>query len=243
MNLKLALPEPERPRERCLEHGAACLSLKECLALILGCGSARGGSALESAARVLERPAGPRLPPEELARAFFEALEHAPEMLVADLPGLGAANRARLLAVFELARRYAAHRTERGRGHGVPVSPEAAARECLRRIGPALRHDPREWLGFVPVYAHGPGELCLVERGVRTHVNTEPSELFARVLALRPRAFVLAHNHPSGDPRPSDADLQLTERVSQLSGRLGVLLLGHWVVTSETETWIGSPHL
>lgn len=245
MNLKLVLPESERPRERCLEHGAGCLSLKECLALVLGSGNPRSGSSLEAAARLLGRSTGnsASLPAAEEARSFFETLETSPNSLLVDQPGLGDAQRARLLAVFEIARRYAAHRSRRLRAAEPGAASPSAAASSLARIGGAARSEAREWLGFVPMYATGAGELCIVERGVRTHVNTEPAELFARVLALRPRGFVLAHNHPSGDPSPSRADLRLTEQVYELANRLGIPLLGHWVLTAETESWIDCPAL
>jgi DNA repair protein RadC len=93
-------------------------------------------------------------------------------------------------------------------------------------------------LGFIPYHRDRTlGELCLVEHGARTHVNADATELFARVLALRPKGFFLAHNHPSGDLRPSPSDLELTDQVECLARQLGTPLLGHWIVapTGETE--------
>ena len=80
-------------------------------------------------------------------------------------------------------------------------------RRSVERISASLRRECQEWLGFVPVHRGGElGHFCLVERGVRTHVNIEPAELFARILALRPVGFYLFHNHPSGDLTPSEED-------------------------------------
>jgi DNA repair protein RadC len=73
---------------------------------------------------------------------------------------------------------------------------------------------------------------------VRTHVNVEPSELFARVLALRPRGFFLFHNHPSGTLSASGPDLHLTQRVKSTAQQLGLDFLGHWIVTAQGEVLV-----
>jgi DNA repair protein RadC len=100
--------------------------------------------------------------------------------------------------------------------------------------------EKREWLGFVPYYRSTElGDLCVVERGVRTHVNIDPAELFARLLALRPLGYFLVHNHPSGNTTPSEQDFELTRRVGQLSKQLGIHQLGHWIVAPHEERLIG----
>jgi DNA repair protein RadC len=76
---------------------------------------------------------------------------------------------------------------------------------------------------------------------VRTHVNFEPAELFSRLLALRPAAFVLFHNHPSGVLTPSAEDLLLTRRVAKLAASFGIELVGHWIVSPTGERWITVP--
>ena len=228
----------ERPRERCLRHGPACLSLRECIALILNSGPPGVGS-LGLASRILGRP-GEGLDPEEEVRAFFTAMESTGTAPLAGIPGLGDAGRARLLAAFELGRRNAGMRLppRKGRSAGLAGDPRRAA---LSKIPPALRSGSHEWLGFVPLHRGGAiGEFCLVERGTRTHVNVDPAELFARVLALRPHGFYLFHNHPSGSPEPSGCDLELTRKVDQVARALGLKLHGHGIVTAQLESWVNS---
>ncbi|MGE4106566.1 MAG: JAB domain-containing protein [Bacteriovoracia bacterium] len=234
-----SIPKPDR-RERCLRDGPDTLSLQECLALILGSGPPGVGS-LGLAARLLSRGAG-GLPHPEQARAFFHALEQAPRGFVADVPGLGPAGKARVLAGWELGRRYAIHRLNTmspSLSASVKPSPGLSRFErVLKRIPEELRSAPFEWLGFVAVYEptlareNSVGEFCLVEKGCRTHVNMEPAELFARVLALRPVGFYLFHNHPRGSLTASEEDRELTARVRQCARTLGVPLIGHWIVTS-----------
>lgn len=232
------LPQSERPRERCLEKGARSLSLRECLALILNSGP-RGKGSLGLAQDLLERP-GTGFEETEQERAFFLAMEVSSDAYLEGIAGLGDASQARLLAAFELARRYALFREAKlPQTLGQPPSLLKVAKTALARVSLEKRVESQEWLGFVPCYRTGEvGQLCLVERGVRTHVNIEPIELFARVLALRPHGFILIHNHPSGDLTPSLPDQEITERVAELSRPFGIRMLGHWIVSSRGEYWI-----
>ena len=230
-------PPAERPRERCLNQGPRCLSLRECIALILGSGPPGLGS-LGVASGLLERP-GAGLSGEDEERALFTAMEVSSGAHLKNLPGLGDAGQARLLAAFELCRRYALFRERVHVKPRLARSRLAPSRQALFQVDPTLRCEAQEWLGFVPLYRTGElGELCIVERGVRTHVNVDPAELFARILALRPQAITLFHNHPSGSLLPSDADFNLTRHVGRLAGQLGIRLLGHWILTARGEHWI-----
>lgn len=230
-------PIQERPRERCLEKGAQSLTLRECLALIIGSGTP-GNGCMGIATQMVSRP-GPGMSVSEEERAFFNAIEVAAPALVQGIIGLGDANQAKLMAAFELARRYAIHREQSKRQRPAPQSVEELSRLALKKVPITLRNEAREWLGFIPHYRSGEtGDLCVVERGVRTHVNIDPAELFARILALRPQAFYLVHNHPSGNTSPSPPDYDLTRKVQNLSRQLGIRLLGHWIVAPDAEHWL-----
>jgi DNA repair protein RadC len=187
---------------------------------------------------LLSRP-GDGLSASEEERAFFNTIEVSAGAALQNVPGLGLANRAKLLAAFELGRRYALFRdTKRSQIKSTPSTP--LSDRALKKILPALRGEAREWLGFVPYYRSTElGDLCVVERGVRTHVNIDPAELFARLLALRPLGYFLVHNHPSGNTTPSEQDFELTRRVGQLSKQLGIHQLGHWIVAPHEERLIG----
>ena len=227
----------ERPRERCIDQGARCLSLRECIALILGSGP-RDCGALGVASAIMERP-GTGLDDSDSERAFFIAMEISADSHLSEHHGLGPAGKAKLLAAFELGRRYANHR-ERGQcALRVTRKITDLRGEALERVKPTMRSEVQEWLGFVPFYRTGQlGNFCLVERGVRTHVNIDPVELFSRLLSLRPEGFFLFHNHPSGDLTPSAPDIDLTRQVRDLAGRFGVQLLGHGIVATLGERWI-----
>jgi DNA repair protein RadC len=207
------------------------LSLRECLAILLGTGPPKLG-ALGLASRLLAQP-GPGLDPSEEERAFFTLLESS----AAPPWELGPAGTARVLAAFELARRYSDYRfSQAPRPLEGPTALSELSKSALSQIPARRRLAPREWLGFIPYHRNRTlGCLCLIEEGARTHVNADATELFARVLSLRPKAFFLVHNHPSGDLRPSPSDLELTDRVERLGGELGTPLLGHWIVAPSGE--------
>jgi DNA repair protein RadC len=237
-----AIPLLERPRERCLEKGPNALSLRECLAVVLGSGPP-GVGALGLARTVLQR-AGDGFAAADEERAFFTAMESSGESHLVGIEGLGPAGQARLLASFELGRRYACYRQNTQPLETPALSPGPRglpefATETLARITARDRQEPREWLGFIPVYRSGQvGELCVVERGVRTHVNVDPAEFFARLLAVRPRGFVLAHNHPSGNLMASPEDYHLTRSIENMARPLGIRLFGHWIVAPSGQTWL-----
>jgi DNA repair protein RadC len=226
-------PVSERPRERCLSRGASSLSLRECLALILGSGPP-GVGCLGLAHRIATRP-GEGLSATEEERAFFTSIEVSPTALMQEIPGLREANQAKLLAAFEIGRRYALFRENRQGIHTLRKNADLSDLALLK-ISHELRSEAREWLGFIPYYRNSElGELCVIERGVRTHVNIDPAELFARLLALRPSGFFLAHNHPSGDATPSEQDFDLTRKVASLAKQFGIRLISHWIVTSQSH--------
>ncbi|MBI2711904.1 MAG: hypothetical protein HYX41_03420 [Bdellovibrio sp.] len=227
--------QSEKPRERCLQSGPSCLSLRECLALILSSGPP-GQGCLGLASEILNRP-GQWPDPIEEERAFFISMEASDAAFLEQVRGLGPALRTRLMAAFEVGRRYSKYRCEKRKANQNGMHPGEFTLRSLGKISNKRRMESFEWLGFVPVHRNGlVGNLCEIERGVRTHVNTDPAELFARILALRPFGFFLVHNHPSGVTTPSQQDLELTQRVSAIARQLGVRMYGHWIVAPHGET-------
>lgn len=238
-SIKSIFPQ-ERPRERCLTHGPSCLSLRECLALILGSGPKDVGCLGLSSLIISRAAGGDNAYENDIDRAFFIGMETSGLAQLSDIPGLGSAGRTKVLAALEIGRRYAMFR-EQVQKKPQPNSQlrKALHNQALDQVPGSFRTSAQEWLGFVCVYnAEKLGAFNLVERGARTHINVDPMELFARVLALRPYGFYLFHNHPSGELRASADDISLTRRTSEVAKMLGVRLLGHGIVTSEDAHWI-----
>lgn len=231
------IPPEERPRERCLKSGPAGLSLRECLALILGSGPP-GLGCLGLAGQLLKRT---QTDSADEDSAFFIAMENSGIAHLQDCPGLGPAAQSRILAAFELGRRYSLfrHRVCQNSVHTQPPTELTLAKQAVKRLPSYLKSEPKEWLGFTPIYSSGLlGDFCMVEKGARTHVNVDPAELFARILSLRPKAIILFHNHPSGYLEPSQADLDLTGLVAKTARQFGIQLLGHWIVGPCGQRWL-----
>ena len=203
---------------RCLKHGPRLLSLEECLELAL------------ANDRHVWRHVTEGLGEEEKARAVFLAFEEGSSERFSPLDALPPVQRAQLLATFEIARRYALHREQLIQvADDIPKSKKRHL--ALQRIPSELRNESREWIGFVAVYGTGRvGDLCVVERGVRTHVNFDAGDLFGKLLPLKARSFFLFHNHPSGRLVPSSSDLLMTEQISKMARWLNLALEGHWIV-------------
>lgn len=246
------LPEEERPRERLFNHGAQVLSLRECVALLLGSGPIHEGS-LGLAARICDF-ASKSDQPWEAESFFFEFLDDPhlkPSQLSALFKGLGIAGATRLLATMEIARRYHSLKNKDSR-HTRRVPPQSKfddsmsgpgplAYRALRQIPERVRNASVEHLGFVPLAdLEQVGNYYEIDRGMRTHVNTDPIEIFRKILLLRSPAFFLVHNHPSGNHFPSEADRRLTHHVARTSEALTLRCLGHWIVSSQGESWLST---
>lgn len=206
------LPREERPRERLKALRAQALSGRELLALVLGSGAA-GRSAVELAGDLLTAADGSL---RRLARSEPGQLER--------VPGVGPARSAALAAAFELGRRAA---TEPGRRSGRIRGP----RDVHRRLGPALRDLLQE--EFWTLYLDTQNRVLEERRltvGLLDVSLVHPREVFRPALTLPARSVLLVHNHPSGDPEPSDEDLEVTRQLVAAGEVLGVPVRDHVVL-------------
>jgi|ERR1017187_2459018 DNA repair protein RadC len=206
----LDLPELDRPRERLLRQGAAALSDRELLALVLGSGLP-GRDAIELAAVVIDDNGG--LP--SLAVADPHTLKR--------LPGVGPAKAARVAAAFELARRAAA--TDKKRRISGSADVALVAAPYLR----GLRHER-----VVVVVCDNAGGLLRV--APLTEGGTDRSlipvrDVLSAVLAIGGRRFAVAHNHPSGSLEPSAPDLCITSKLREAAETVGLQFLDHVIIT------------
>jgi len=208
--LMAAVPPHERPRERLLARGAQALTESELLALVLRNGT-RGMSALDLAAELLAEYGNLSV----LATA-------RPEELAARR-GIGSAKAAALVAAFQLARRADDPRDE-------PIvlrSPDDVARVARRELDGARRER------VVVLVCDGANRLrrsVVVSEGSIDRSLVPVREIFNAVLRHDGRSFALAHNHPGGDPEPSDADRRATEDVKAAATVVGLRFLGHVIV-------------
>ena len=72
-------------------------------------------------------------------------------------------------------------------------------------------------------------------RGTVDHVPVYPREIVRRALELNASALILVHNHPSGDPTPSDADIAMTAQVAQAASTMGITVHDHLIIGKSRE--------
>ena len=204
------LPPSERPREKLASRGAAALSDAELLALFFGTGR-RGMSAIDLGRELLVRYGSL----QAIARCKVEEL--------AGLPGIGPAKASQLAAVFEVGNRLARERYD-GR---VIDSPEAI-HELLGAEMRALRQE-----SLRSVLLDTRGKLLRVVEITRGTVNeslAHPREIFQPAITQSATSFILVHNHPSGDPSPSSADISLTRRLRDASQLMEIEMKDHIII-------------
>jgi DNA repair protein RadC len=206
--VKDLVPE-ERPRERLARHGAAALSNRELIALLLGSGSRRA-SALDVAegllASGLRHLAGRSMP--DLVE------EHA----------LGEARAARLLAALELGARLASE--------GPEAAPAfRAAEDAARFLLPRYGARPVETFGLLALDVRRRLKReAVISVGCLTSSLVHPREVFQEAVVSRAAALILFHNHPSGDPEPSPEDVALTRRLAAAGTLMGIEVLDHVIL-------------
>jgi len=236
--ISLPLPPVTGLLHKCMEHGAHTLSLGECLSIISQGKMVSKKKPSDSKKRLSAFSSD--LSEEDQTRAVFRTLERISGGPLPEIGILSRPEEARVFAAFELARRYHFY-VDQSRASSGKTELSVVTKLALERISEKWRCSAVEWLGFIPVYRSKVGNLCIIEKGVRTHVNVDPGELFARILALRPDSFFLFHNHPSGNLEPSKDDHNLTMRVDQISRQLGVKLAGHFIVSGSKEREVPYP--
>ena len=203
--------EQDRPRERLVREGAQALSNPELLALLLRVG-VRGKNAVELGRDILQHFGS-------LHGLFGATLNDFSEV-----NGLGMAKYAQLQAVMELARRAIGEQLQAGASLS---SPELVKRYLRIKLG-GQRHE-----SFLVLFVDVKNRLIADKelfRGTLTHTSVYPREVVKEALARNAASVMLAHNHPSGSPEPSDADLRLTRTLSQALALVDIRVLDHFVV-------------
>jgi len=207
----LALPCWERPRERLASLGPEALSEQELLACVLGRGGG-GESVLVSAGRLLGRFGSLR----GIAGASVEELS--------GVRGIGFSKAAQLKAAGEIARRL---EPQAQPGRTVIDSWESAAAVVVPKLSGKTREH------FLSLLLNNRYQLIRVSTiaiGSLSATLVHPRELFKDAISASAAAVILAHNHPSGDPTPSDEDLALTGRLVSAGELLGIEVVDHVIV-------------
>ena len=204
------MPAEERPREKMLRHGGSALTDAELLALFFRTGT-QGLSAIEIGRRLIEKYGDlttiGRLRPVHLQKE----------------KGLGPAKALDLAAAYELGKRLAAAQWE----HQPMDDPEVVS----ALLGPELRAEPVEVLKLILLNSRmNKIGIEEISRGGLTDTAAHPREILRCALAHNAAGFVLVHNHPAGDPRPSALDVETTRKVRDAAALLQVRFVDHVII-------------
>ena len=206
------LPAAERPRERLLHFGAAALSTRELLAMLIGSGSAQRSAAF-IAEDLLHRAGG-----------SLRSVGNVAEGKDGAVPGIGPAVRARIIAAIELGRRLARE--------GPAERPHVGGpRDVYELCAPTLRDLVQEEFHVLLLSTqHSLLRELLVTRGTLDTSLVHPREVFRAAVLESAAAVILVHNHPSGDPTPSAEDREVTRQLVGAGNLLGIPVLDHIVI-------------
>jgi DNA repair protein RadC len=208
-------PESERPRERLAQLGPDALSHAELIAILLRTGL-KGANAVEIGKQLLAKFGSL----QALAQASLEDLQK--------VKGIGRDKAVTLMAAFALAKKMAAElRIE----SPVLDQPEAVAN--LMREDCRLRTVET----FQILLLNTRRRLIKVEQvsdGTLDTILVHPREVFRAAIACNAAALVLVHNHPSGDPTPSEADIRVTRDLLRAGQVLKIEVLDHIILGRAT---------
>jgi len=204
-------PESERPREQLMKYGVKSLSNAELIALIIRSGT-KETSALSLAEEILTQEQGisslGNMEPEEYCR----------------IRGIGVATACTLTAAVELGKRIAAAPKQERVSVDNPQVVSDLFMEQMRMLEKEL---------FQVVHLNTKNEITSIENvsvGDLNSSSAAPREVFHNAIRRSSSAVILVHNHPSGDPEPSHADILLTNRLVEAGKLLGIRVLDHIII-------------
>ena len=204
-------PEDERPRERLLNQGADALSEAELLAIVLRTGDGHN-SAVDLARHLLQK---------------YNGLRGLDAQSVQELQmthGIGLAKAAQIKAALELAKRLVQQQWEvKDR-----VSSPAAVYHYVR-----LRMQDLKREEFHVLYLTGRNEVITQQRlfeGSLSESTVSPREIILTAVQHGAASVILLHNHPSGDPRPSEQDRRTTAKIVEACRHVDISVLDHLII-------------
>ena len=206
-----SIPVEERPRERMLREGADALSMMELIAIVLGSG-VQGKSVLKLSQEILNRFGG------------LEGMLNASVVELMEIKGIGKAKAIQLKAIFAII-------LKTRRPANLHKYPLGSPRQAFELAQAEIAHLPQESL-FV-MLRNIRGYLLhfeIIGMGTLSQLLVHPREVFYPAVRYKAHSMVIAHNHPSGDPTPSQADLDLTRALIPASRTLGIGLDDHLIV-------------
>ena len=209
------MPEQDRPREKLNRLGASALTDSELIAILLRTGIP-GTNAVELAREMLRR------------HETLGALARCSVRELAKIKGIGLAKATQLAAAFGLGERLAREKMANRKMDSPPLVYEL--------LGSEMRSLTRESLRVILLDTRL--NLMRVEDVSLGSLNesiAHPREIFKPAITHSAYAIIVVHNHPSGDPSPSEADRRLTRRLAEAAQILQIVLIDHIIIGAPTD--------
>ena len=206
------LPEYERPVEKSIYAGVQTLSNSELLAILLGTGL-KEKSAIGLAEDIIAK--------SEAGIGFLA--ESSVEELM-QIPGIGEKKAARLLASVELGKRLSKESVK-------PNQVITSSKDIANLFVDDLRFEKQEYIKVLLLNTQG-GVITVktISMGILNSSLIHPREVFREAIKRSACAIVLVHNHPSGDPNPSQFDIDITKTIVEAGELLSIAVLDHIIV-------------
>lgn len=210
------MSEGDRPREKMMQRGSGALGNAELVAVLLRTGS-RSCSALEVAQQLLSRCGGSLI---RLSRMTVTELSRT--------DGVGTYKALAIASALELGRRFVAE------GSALDKNPVTASSDVFRLMLPRLKGLEREQLWVVLLnkakYVISTQQLS---NGSTDSTTIDPRDVVLYALQSKAAAIVLVHNHPSGNPQPSKADIAQTADIKKAASTMDICLLDHVIICDD----------
>lgn len=206
------LPNEERPREKLIQYGSASLSNAELLAILIATGT-RDGSAIMLANKILS-----------LEKNGISNLVHCTIEELSQIPGIGTAKSSQIVAAIELGKRIATKPKEKRINVKAP-------KEVADLFMEEMRYLKREF--FKVLLLNTKNEILSIEDTSIGNLNSSivhPREVFCNAVKKSAASIIVIHNHPSGNPMPSQADINTTTRLVEAGKILGISVVDHLII-------------
>lgn len=219
------LPKAERPRERLLRLGPDALSSQEILAIIISRGTA--GKSIMNIVQALISKFGNL---KGIAEASIEEL--------CEIDGIGPAKACQIKAACEFGKRIDGYPEDE------KIIEIKTTQDVLKVVHNKLKDKKKEY--FILLALNSRNQLIKtgdISMGSLDATVVHPREVFKEAIASLAASVICVHNHPSGNPEPSDDDLNLTKRLIQAGNLLGIEVLDHIIIGGQGHYSLKSHNL
>lgn len=210
------LPVDDRPYEKILRKGTTDLSDAELLAVIIRSGS-RNDSALSLCQKLLTL--------DNKNLGFASLLDSSVEELM-EVPGIGKVKAVQIKAALELGIRVSRMRKQPGQKISRPD-------DAFLLLEADMRNLAREELRMILLDIRNRIiRVCKLSEGGLSAAVIHPRDLFREAIKANAASIILAHNHPSGDPAPSEEDIATTRKIAEIGDMMGIKVVDHLILAA-----------